>query len=73
MIGGSMFPFENLPAFLQNIGRFTPNHWGVMVLQGAARATPPADVLGAYAGLAGLALAGSFIGFLLFRRQLANT
>ncbi len=37
MVGGSMFPFENLPGFLQMAGQFTPNRWGVLALQGGGR------------------------------------
>ena len=29
-----MFPYENLPAFLQMLGQYTPNRWAVLALQG---------------------------------------
>lgn len=33
MLGGSMFPFEIMPDWLANIGRFTPNGWALLQLK----------------------------------------
>jgi ABC-2 type transport system permease protein len=72
MVGGSMFPFESLPAFLQMIGRVTPNHWAVLTLRGVAGAKPLAELLGPFLGLLALGVFGSMTAFLLFRRQLTG-
>jgi ABC-2 type transport system permease protein len=72
MAGGSMFPFENLPVFLQMVGQFTPNRWGILALQGVAASKPMAELLKPLMGLAGLGALGSVAAFLLFRRQLAE-
>ena len=70
MVGGSMFPFEDLPGFLQTIGQFTPNRWGVLVLQGVLRAKPLAQLWAPLACLMVIGLTGSLVAFFLFRRHL---
>jgi ABC-2 type transport system permease protein len=72
MVGGCMFPFENLPAFLQKAGQFTPNRWGVLALQGVAGSKPVVELLEPLAGLVGLGALGSVAAFFLFKRQLAQ-
>ena len=72
MLGGNMFPFENLPAIMQSIGRWIPNRWGVIALQGLLRSKPMGELM---LPLAGLLIAGalsSLAAFFLFRRQLAQ-
>jgi ABC-2 type transport system permease protein len=71
MLGGSMFPYENMPAFLQMLGQFAPNRWGVLTLRGVAQAKPLAELVRPFIGLIALGAAGSAFGLLLFRRQLA--
>ena len=70
MVGGSMFPYENMPGFLQMVGRFTPNRWAVLVLQGVARSQPPANLVAPMTALLALAMLGSLVAFLVFRRRL---
>jgi ABC-2 type transport system permease protein len=70
MLGGNMFPFENLPAVMQAIGRGIPNRWGVMALQGLLRAKPAAELLAPVAGLLTVGALGNMIAFFLFQRQL---
>lgn len=72
MLGGSMFPYENLPGFLQMLGQYTPNRWAVLLLQGVARSKPMADLVGPFAGLVGLGAIGGLMAFFLFERQLAK-
>jgi ABC-2 type transport system permease protein len=72
MAGGNMFPFENLPAFLQMVGRFTPNRWGVLALQGVAASKPMVELLKPLIGLVALGAMGSVTALFLFRRQLAG-
>jgi len=72
MVGGSMFPYENMPGFLQMVGRFTPNRWAVLVLQGVARSQPLAKLVAPMTALLALALFGSLLAFLVFRRRLRN-
>ena len=72
MLGGSMFPYENLPAFLQVLGQFTPNRWAVLALQGVARSKPLAELVGPLAGLVALGAGGSLLAFFLFKRRLAD-
>jgi len=72
MLGGSMFPYENLPPFLQLLGQYTPNRWGVLALQGVARAKPLAELVRPLGGLVALGLPGCLLAFLLLKRRLAN-
>jgi ABC-2 type transport system permease protein len=72
MLGGSMFPYENLPAFLQKLGQYIPNRWAVLALQGVARSKPLAELAGPLAGLVALGAGGSLLAFFLFKRRLAD-
>jgi ABC-2 type transport system permease protein len=72
MLGGSMFPYENLPAFLQKLGQYVPNRWAVLALQGVARSKPLAELVGPLAGLVALGAGGSLLAFFLFKRRLAD-
>jgi ABC-2 type transport system permease protein len=72
MLGGSMFPYENLPAFLQTLGQFTPNRWAVLALLGVVRAKPLGELVSPFAGLVVLGVAGSLLAFLVFQRRLAK-
>ncbi|HEV2394923.1 MAG TPA: ABC transporter permease [Verrucomicrobiae bacterium] len=72
MLGGSMFPYENLPSFLQMFGQFSPNRWAVLALQGVARSKPWLDLLKPFSGLAAIGTLGCLFAFLRFQRQLAN-
>jgi ABC-2 type transport system permease protein len=72
MLGGSMFPYESLPAFLQKLGQCTPNRWAVLVLQGVARSKPMAELLTPLAGLVALGAVGSLLAFYLFKWRLAD-
>jgi ABC-2 type transport system permease protein len=72
MLGGSMFPYENLPAFLQKLGQYIPNRWAVLALQGVARAKPMTDLVGPLAALAALGAAGCLVAFFLFKWRLAD-
>ena len=72
MLGGSMFPYENLPAVLQKLGQCSPNRWAVLVMQGIARARPILELTGPLAGLIALGAVGSLVAFFLLRRRLAG-
>ncbi len=72
MLGGSMFPYENLPAFLQKLGQFSPNRWAVLALQGVARSKPLADLALPFAALVVLGAVGCVAAFFLFKRRLAD-
>jgi ABC-2 type transport system permease protein len=67
-VGGSMFPAENFPAFMQGIARYTLNYWAVegyldMIVRGIA----PAAVMPVSAALAGVGVVLVGIGFALMR------
>jgi len=70
MVGGSMFPFENLPPFLQAVGQWTPNRWGVLLLQGAARSKPLAELVRPFLCLSVLGFAGSALALTQFKKRL---
>lgn len=72
MLGGSMFPYENLPSFLQAVGQYSPNRWAVLALQGAAHSARVMVLLKPLAGLGALGVAGCVLAFLLFQRRLAG-
>jgi hypothetical protein len=67
-----LFPFENLPGFLQMAGQCTPNRWGVLALRAVAGSKPMVELVKPLIGLVSLGLLGSGMAFLLFRRQLAQ-
>ncbi len=71
MLGGSMFRYESLPAFLQMLGQYTPNRWAVLALEAVARAKPLTELARPLAGLAALGAAGCTLGLFFFTRQLA--
>ena len=71
MLGGSMFPYENLPEFLRMVGQFTPNRWAVLVLQGVVHARPLQELVGPFAGLLAIALGGGMLAYILFQWRLA--
>jgi ABC-2 type transport system permease protein len=70
MLGGSMFPYENMPHVLQLLGSYVPNRWAVLGLQSVARAKPLADLIWPVAELLLIAAVGGGLGFFLFTRQL---
>jgi ABC-type multidrug transport system permease subunit len=72
MVGGSMFPYENLPGFLQVVGEFTPNRWGALALRDVASAKPLVELLKPLIGLVALGALGSGMAFFIFKRQLAQ-
>ena len=72
MVGGSMFPYENLPGFLQVVGGFTPNRWGALALRDVASAKPLVELLKPLIGLVALGALGSGMAFFIFKRQLAQ-
>ena len=72
MLGGSMFPYENLPGLLRMVGGYTPNRWGVLVLQGVARARPITELMTPLAALLAIGLGGTVLAYMLFRRRLAE-
>jgi ABC-2 type transport system permease protein len=72
MVGGCMFPFEQLPASIQVIGRWTPNHWAIVALQGVTRSSPPVDLLLPVGLLFGFGLIGCLAAFYLFQRRLGG-
>ena len=72
MLGGGMLPFENLPAFLQIVGQYTPNRWAALTLLGVANSKPWLQWLWPLAGLLSLALLGCGVSFFLFKRRLAS-
>jgi ABC-type multidrug transport system permease subunit len=67
-VGGSMFPAENFPAFMQGVARYTLNYWAVEgYLDMIVRDVAPAEVMPVSAALAGLGLVLAGIGFVLMK------
>lgn len=69
LVGGSMFPFELLPHFLQIIGQFTPNRWGVIALQRSCQAHSFDGMEKPVGILTAIGIGGCVAGFLLFLRN----
>lgn len=44
-LGGSFFPFEEMPKFFQQIGSWTINRWAVLGLQAVMQDKPLADLI----------------------------
>jgi ABC-2 type transport system permease protein len=72
MLGGSMFPYESLPGFLQAVGQLTPSRWGVLALRAVAGSKPLLELAKPLLGLVSLGALGSGLAFVLFRRHLAH-
>jgi ABC-2 type transport system permease protein len=72
LLGGSMFPFEELPRFLQIIGQFSPNRWGIMVFRGTAQGQSWSSLLPPLAKLLALGGGGSLLAIGLMRYHLAR-
>ncbi len=70
MLGGSLFPYDQLPHFMQAVGQFTPNHWGIVAFQTVLRARPLAELLAPLAALSAFGVLGAAAGCRLFQRQL---
>jgi ABC-2 type transport system permease protein len=70
LVGGSMFPFENLPGFLQALGKFSPNRWAILAIQGVARGKPWIELLQPLVILSAIGVLGTLAALALFRRQL---
>jgi ABC-2 type transport system permease protein len=71
MLGGSMFPYENLPKLLQLVGQYTPNRWAVLTMMGVVRSKPTAELIVPVAALLALGVLGCLFAALLFQRQLS--
>jgi ABC-type multidrug transport system permease subunit len=72
MLGGSMFPYENLPGFLQRLGQYTPNRWAVLALQAVVHAKPLAELGPPVAALLALGIGGGLLAYALFQRQVTQ-
>jgi len=72
MLGGSMFPYEDLPTLLQAVGQYTPNRWAVLAMLGVVRAKSLVELVAPFAGLVALGTLGNLLAFVLFRRRLAD-
>lgn len=72
MLGGNMFPFENLPHIMQAVGRLTPNRWGVVALQGLLRAKPLPELWAPLVSLLAVGVLGGVVAFFVFQRRLAR-
>jgi len=73
LIGGSMFPLEMLPGFVQSAGRFTLNFWAIkgfrtLSIEGGGLTEIALPLL----LLAGIGLACTGLGALLLRRRIAR-
>ncbi len=73
MVGGSMFPFESLPRFLQAVGTFSPNRWGILALQGIIQAKPLAELAKPILILVAIGLCGCLSAYFLFQRHLLSS
>jgi len=72
MLGGSMFPYDNLPPFLQLLGQYTPNRWAVLAMQAVVRSKPLAELAPPFAALVGLGVVGSLLAYVVFKRQISK-
>lgn len=72
IVGGSFMPFENLPGFMQALGRFTPNHWSIQAFQTLAWYGDRDTVVRSVFILSVIGLFGSGLAFVLFRRRLSR-
>jgi ABC-type multidrug transport system permease subunit len=58
LVGGSMFPFELMPRWMADIGRWTPNGWALTqfraILSGSASPSALAIALGGLGAISGL-------------------
>ena len=66
MLGGSFFPFEAMPEWMADIGRWTPNGWALVQLKSILAGQ--VSVAGLGLRLLGLAVLGTVLFFLALRR-----
>lgn len=71
LVGGSFFPFYEMPAFLQTIGQYSPNRWGIRAIQIVAWSQPPVNVVKPIAILCTVGVVGSTAAVALLHRRLA--
>jgi ABC-type multidrug transport system permease subunit len=71
-VGGSFFPYDELPGFLKVIGQFTPNRWGILATHTVAYDKPPTELIKPLAILASIGLVGSITALALFRRRFSR-
>jgi ABC-2 type transport system permease protein len=72
MLGGSMFPYEEMPGFLKAFAHYTPNRWAVIAFQSAAWERPMDEFVKPLLILAGIGSTSMALGFMLFRRRLGE-
>jgi ABC-type multidrug transport system permease subunit len=71
-LGGSFFPFQYFPGFLQAIGQLSPNRWAILAIQNVAYARPWADLVLPVVVLCAIGSLGCITALLLFHRRLAT-
>ncbi len=69
LLGGGMFPFEEMPPFMKVIGEYTPIRWGIVLLQSVMQNRPLTEVLSYLILLLVFGAIGIFIGLLMFKRR----
>lgn len=72
MLGGSMFPYDEMPAFLKAFAHYTPNRWAVIAFQSTAWSRPIGDLFMPLLILATIGAVSAALGFILFRRRLGE-
>lgn len=68
-VGGSFFPYDDLPGFLKMIGQFTPNRWSILATHTVAYSQPMVELVKPLTVLAAIGFCGSITALLGFRRQ----
>lgn len=72
LLGGSMFPYEGMPAALKAVSTFTPNRWSVIAFRTVIEDGAMQTYLQAIGILLMLGLVSAAIGFWFFRRRLSE-
>jgi ABC-2 type transport system permease protein len=62
LLGGSMVPVENFPAFIQNISKLTLNYWGIRAFRKAAVGSPFQEVFPILTGMVCAGILFSLLG-----------
>ncbi len=72
LTGGSMVNYEALPAFMQMLGKYSPNHWGIVAIQNVIRSRDFADLIQPITILLLMGGISVTFGFYFFTRKYRN-
>jgi ABC-type multidrug transport system permease subunit len=71
-MSGSFFPFENMPKFLQNIGEWVFNRWGIVGIRGVMNGSSLDKILPPVMKLFAYGIVTTFLGSWFLKRRMES-